>query len=107
MVVSKKYLKSRFPTGKYTGNGTSQVVECGFRPRRVLITTADGKRSITKHDGSASLGYGQVAGGSTGISMRSFKISEGYGITITDTGFTVDDNPNLNAVGEEYIWEAI
>jgi len=105
MPISKKYLNSLEVSGTYTGNGTGQTIEIGRRPKIVKITTADGKLEIKKHDGHDCVGHGQVAGGQTGISMRSFKIGGGNGITITDTTFEVDDNPNLNSVGVEYLWE--
>lgn len=102
--VSTTFVTSRIPVGSYAGNGTSHIITVGFRPRVVRISTEDGKTLISKQDGKSSVGHGQVASGG-GISMRSFRIADGEGITITDTGFSINDNPAINSDGIEYLWE--
>lgn len=72
-------------TGSYTGNGSSQSIDCGFAPDLVVI----------KAD-STAIG---VLGGHYGFYRRSAVLNgteSVSGITFTSTGFSVDSTAGIN-----------
>jgi len=75
-------------TGTYTGNGTSQSIDLGFRPIKVeTINYTDGDSVCIHYDGmtaAASIAIGAAAAASANS------------ITINDRGFSVGSSANVN-----------
>ena len=84
----------RIKTGSYTGNGTSQSISIGFQPDWVQLY----------NDGDNTQSGVYIARGSTG---RFFKVSGAANVTITPTGFTLNDGTNpINYLGNTYHYVA-
>lgn len=104
--ATEAHVKSRTPSGTYTGNGTSQEIECGFLPSRVRIYSEDNKYVIRKFGTAPTKGMGRMkVGGGSSTALRGLTVTNG-GITFTDTGFTVGSNNAVNQNTVAYYWEA-
>jgi len=109
---SKKYIAYLFASvegvsklGGYTGNGSSQTIDCGFQPRFIMI-----KKAINGNGGF--LVFDTVRGIPAGndpyllIYTTDAENSGADTIDLTSTGFTVNDG-NTNANTDGYIFYAI
>ena len=109
---SKKYIAYLFASvegvsklGGYTGNGSSQTIDCGFQPRFIMI-----KKAINGNGGFLVFDTvrGIPAGNDPYLLIYSTD-AENTGadtIDLTSTGFTVNDG-NTNANTDGYIFYAI
>lgn len=75
-------------TGTYTGNGTTQSVSVGFRPTLVIVKGNTTQAAVYASESSFMLRTDHF----TNINS----MSEEFGITITDTGFTVGNDNKVN-----------
>lgn len=89
--------------GTYTGNGTTQTITLGFRPKFVKIRSVDGIYDVTNR-GTGST-FGLIGVGMT-LAYRHVSVPTG-GITITNTGFEVGNSASVNGSGIGYEWEVV
>ena len=103
--ISSSYLEKRIPSGSYVGNGVSQTIVLGYRPKRVKIYSDDNNFIMRLFDGQSNThGIGRMT--SAGAQMhRGLKLTDG-GISITDTGFSIGNNVAVNENGKTFYWEA-
>lgn len=86
-------------TGTYTGTGAAKTVVVGHKPKKVLIFNASDPAIAVHLDTMAAASFMSQEDGST-----AFVTSQG--VTLTDTGFTVGTNAQINASGDTIHWEA-
>ena len=90
--------KCRMVTGTYTGNGSStsgpRDINLGFHPQAVLVETSSGSRPVTEN------------GAYSGLALRGASVARGIytSITVTSTGFQVDNY--ANSTGQRYYYIA-
>ena len=81
--ATKTYVAKRNQSGSYVGNGTTQDIELGYRPKRVKIYSDNNEFAIRHFDGQAATrGMGRMKSGDKGMAMRALELVSG-GITIT------------------------
>lgn len=83
-------------TGTFTGNGTSQSINLGYRPDFVLVKANAATEAVKSSEGSWYLRTDYLANATGSLST---------GITITNTGFSVGAlaDCNANAVTMHYV----
>ena len=89
--------------GTFVGNGTTQTITLGFRPKFVKIRSTDGVYDIT--NSGTGITFGLIGVGMT-LAYRYVSVPTG-GITIDDTGFTVGNSASVNGSGVSYEWEVV
>lgn len=105
-LASVNYVRKHTEVGSYTGNGTTQEITLNFRPRKISIYDDDNDFIIKHFDGqSKTQGIGRTKNAQSEM-HRSIKLVSG-GITVTDTGFIVGDNPAINKAGVTYYYEVL
>ena len=98
-------VKALSPVGSYVGNGTSQDITLGFRPRKVKVYSEDNNFIIRKFGDGPCHGQGRMTSGGN-LAHRGLKITNN-GITFTDTGFSVGSNDAVNKNGVTYYYEVV
>lgn len=86
---------SRCVTGLIQGTGASlAVTKVGFKPRYVRVVNLDDPGALEHFEGMASAhGFKHVDGTQTAITS--------LGITLTNTGFTLGADTDINVDGEQ------
>lgn len=99
---SENYVRNR-AVGRYHTDGTAAaiVIECGFKPREVRVINTESRDMMEWFEGmdDASAIKTVAAGTRTKITSN--------GITVSDSGFTIGLDTDVNVSDEQLSWVAI
>ena len=94
---------TRYKSGTQNGTGAAISINCGFKPKyvKVINVAAGGLCSLEHIDTMAA------ASGFKGITAGTKTFITSNGITLTDFGFTLGPDADVNVSGEAIHWFAI
>jgi hypothetical protein len=90
--------------GQFTGTGAAIAVEVGFRPRKVELRNIGGNATAVWQYPMADASMQKTVDSGAGATDIS-TVTTG-GVTPTATGFSLGTDADLNAAGENVVWEA-
>lgn len=87
-VYKRDLIQPRTAAGTYTGNGTSQSINLGFRPNLVIVKSNNAQFAVIQNDRTFHRRNDQF------LNQSSF--GSPFGVIITDTGFSVGNDNRVN-----------
>ncbi len=80
---------------KKTGTGTALVFNCGFKPKYVKVMNVGAGLSTMEHTDTMNAGEGMKR-----VTAGDASFVTGNGITLTDYGFILGADANVNIAGQ-------
>lgn len=89
--------------GRYIDTGTAAaiVIACGFKPRIVRVYNVDSGDMVEWFEGMAAASGRKTLGANGNVSLITT-----LGITVSDSGFTIGLDTDVNVTSEQLSWVA-